>query len=339
MVGIRKINYVRLSDLSLDAAYERGKIMRDRRIKRTVCPLILACVLLLPLVGVQPLTGRNFSAREQELIKDHVYGGLPGTKNIYVRNGYVLCYNPQTRTPNWVAYHIVPDYRKTPERKGTFKKFRGDPNITNEAKDSEYNGMFTQHGYARGHLAPYGIMGGDRDNDGKYAEYNAEDSLNIGDEDDAETVYQGNYMSNIAPQHHYGFNGSPGLWWKLERWIQDDLVVKEQTEVWVFAGCVFGTGEHEKVGPNKNIWVPPMFYKIVIWEDPDTEVPVVLAYLFPHQRIKHGVPDDFLVSIDIIEALAGVDFFQDLDDDKEKWLETQDTWKFALQYFKYEDEN
>ena len=46
-------------------------------------------------------------------------------------------------------------------------------------------------------------------------------------------------------------------------------------EVWVFAGCIFGPGDHEKVGQNNDIWVPTMFYKIVIMENPDTGVPTV----------------------------------------------------------------
>ena len=68
-------------------------------------------------------------------------------------------------------------------------------------------------------------------------------------------------MSNIAPQNHVDFNGSGGLWYNLERWIQDDVVQENDLEVWVFAGCVFGVGEHETVGPDDDIAVPAMFYK------------------------------------------------------------------------------
>lgn len=296
------------------------------------CVLILANYLLMPPSVAQP-SGNNLSAEEKELIKVHVFGGLPGKENIYVRNGYVLCYNPEARTPNWVAYHVKADYRKTPQRKGRFNSFRADPNISGEAKDSDYIGLLNDRGYARGHLAPYGIMGGDRDDDGEYAEYNPDDPSDIGDEDDAKTVYEGNYMTNIAPQHHVGFNGSAGLWYELERWIQDDLVKEQGEEVWVFAGCIFGKGEPEKVGPNSNIWVPPAFYKIVIMEGGESGLPIVLAYLFPHQRVRHGEIDDFLVSVDVIEALTGVDFFQDLDNEDKKWLEDQDTWNFAKDYF------
>lgn len=296
------------------------------------CVLVLAsCLLMSPSVA-QP-SGNNLSAEQKALIKEHVYGGLPSEENIYVRNGYVLCYNPETHTPNWVAYHVTADYRETPQRTGKFSSFRADPDISGEAKTSEYVGLLNSRGYARGHLAPYGIMGGDRDDDEDYAEYNPSNSSDVGDEEDALTVYQGNYMSNIAPQHHTGFNGSGGLWFELERWIQDDLVRDQEEEVWVFAGCIFGKGVPEKVGPNKNIWVPPMFYKIVIMEGGESGLPIVLAYLLPHQRVRHGDIDSFLVSVDVIEALTGVDFFKDLDNKDKDWLEDEDTWNFAKEYF------
>ena len=167
-------------------------------------------------------------------------------------------------------------------------------------------------------------MGGDRDGDGKYAEH---------DEDDPLIVYQSNYMSNIAPQHHRGFNGPPGLWWKLERWIQDELVAEQGREVWVFAGCLFGPGQHERVGRHNNISVPPMFYKIVITQTSDPDFPTILAFLFPHHRSAHGEIEDFLVTVDIIEALAGLDFFNTLDDEKEILLEDQDTWEIWKKHF------
>ncbi len=254
------------------------------------------------LIYTAPANLSALTPTQTALIQEHAYGGLPSTENIYIRNGYVLSYNPTARTPHWVAYHVEPEYRDTLPRKGKFSRFRGDPDIEGEAKDSDYKGLFKDRGYARGHLAPYCVMGGDRDNDGLGAEK---------DPDDAMTVYQGNYLSNIAPQHHKGFNGSPGLWYKLERWIQDELVTKQKKEVWVFAGCIFGPGEHEKVGKNKDIWVPAMFYKIVIIKGDAGQEPKVLAFLFPHQRKAHGDIEDFLVPVEIVEAMSGVDFVRE----------------------------
>jgi endonuclease G len=255
------------------------------------------------------------------LVDEHAFGGLPSDSSIFVRQGYILSYDAARRVPRWVAYHVKPDYRKTPSRKGAFKKFRTDPDVSNPVKDSDYVGLFgSAQNYARGHLAPYAVMGGDRDGDGLLAA--------DGDEDDKLTVFESNYMSNIAPQNHFNFNGSGGLWFKLERWLQDDVVEEGGHEVWVFAGCIFGEGEAEKVGPNTDIALPPMFYKIVVRQEQNEDVPRILAFLFPHQRSKHGDIEDFLVPVDVIESLTGLDFLSDLEDDIETWLEAQDTWDF-----------
>jgi len=287
--------------------------------KRMILTLF-AFLATLFLVLSHGLLVAQLSTEQLALLDEHVFGGLPSDDSVFIRRGYVMSYDQTRRVPSWVAYHVKPDYLKTPPREGAFKTFRTDPDITNPVKKSEYNGLLAQRGYARGHLAPYAIMGGDRDGDGELAK--------DGDDFDKQTVFQGNFMSNIAPQNHLDFNGSGGLWFKLERWVQDTAVKTHGHEVSVFAGCIFGVGTHEKVGPNKDIAVPAMFFKIVIRKRPSGEPPKVLAFLFPHQRSRHGDIEDFLVSIDVVESLTGLDFLKDLDDEMENSLEDKDTRDF-----------
>ncbi len=271
--------------------------------------ILAACLLLLP-----------FAVQSQQ---NHFFAGQPACSDLHTRIGYVLCYDAARRVPDWVAYRVEPEFRDTPKREGKYKSFRTDPDVSNPVKNSNYNGLFSSRGYARGHLAPYAVMGGDRDDDGLLA---ADD-----DPEDNQTIFQANFMSNIAPQHHHQFNGSGGLWFKLERFIQDELVDDQELTVWIYAGTVFGAGTPEMVGPNDDIQVPPMFYKIVTWIDPDVDEPVFLAFLFPHQRSSHGDIEDFLVSIDVIEALTGHDFFADLADDVENAVEDVDTFDAWLE--------
>jgi len=272
-----------------------------------------------PVQDAETVLATQFTASERELIEEHVFGGLPSLTHLRVRQGYVTSHLPGARVPHWVAYHVIPEYRETPPREGRFSRFRADPDIDDPVVTGDYTGLFDTRGYARGHLAPYGVMGGDRDNDGEFA---------LTDDFDAQTVFQGNFMSNIAPQHHNAFNGAGGLWFELERRVQDLWVRDNLGEVWVFAGCVLGPGDHEAVGPDHDILVPPMYFKIVVREpDPDDEgdLPQVLAFLFPHQRVAHGEIEDFLVTIDVIEALTGLDFFNELSDPVESVLEDTDT--------------
>ena len=196
---------------------------------------VVAALLLLGVAGgLVALPSAEAGGVGDPLIAEHVYGGLPGSRHILVRTAYVASYNRDRRVPNWVAYHVTTDYIKTPPRKGIFKSFRKDNDVDNPVVTGDYTGLYDdpQKGYARGHLAPYKISGGDRDGDGKYAikdvnedgkftdaDRNDQNKYVYDDDEEVEAVKQVNYMTNIAPQHHDGFNGSPGLWYDLERWV------------------------------------------------------------------------------------------------------------------------
>jgi endonuclease G len=249
-------------------------------------------------------------------ISSLVYGGIPQPSSpVLLRNGYVLSYDDVRRIPRWVAYRVEPDFLNTPDRKGRFARFRDDPDLDSEPSPEEY----TNPGYDRGHLFPYNAAGGDRDGDGLYAER---------DPDDVETVFQANYMSNITPQTP-SFNRH-GLWRKLERYIQNQLVMRQQYTVWVIAGTILGSGETHFIGPRRDIAVPTMFYKLVVYRPQGqsaSEPPTVLAFLFPHQADPHGEIEDFLVSVDVVENLSDLDFFGAPDDGIDEELEAQDTWR------------
>jgi endonuclease G len=276
-------------------------------------------------VSPGPLPAATFdslSPADQALVTEHVFGGLPSADPLHVRKGYIGSYDLQNRVPRWVAYHVSPGYLNPPPREGRFKTFRVDPDIDNPVRDADYVGLQASRGYARGHLAPYAVMGGDRDGNGVLARDDPDDP-------DAQTVFQANFMSNIAPQHQAAFNGAGAVWFKLERFVQDDVVRARSIDAWVFSGSIFGLGQPEKVGPDADIGVPPMFFSIVIRqpEAPDTELPRVLAFLFPHSRVRHGDLEDYLVSIDVVEALTGLDFFNEFGEEVQRALEDTDTFE------------
>jgi len=307
--------------------------------KRFFESLFLIFLVLVILFAFQSASAQSdYTAKQQQLISEHAYWGLPSKNTILVRNAYIVRYNQQHLVPEWVAYHITEDYLKTPVRDKQFKKFHADPDVNNPVKDRDYDGS----GYDRGHLVPFKVSGGDRDGDGRYAmkDLNGDGRFNkddrdpngnyvIDDLDDFETVKQVNYMSNIAPQHGTGFNRAGGLWWKLEEWVRKQLDRSDIDELWIYAGCIFRQGQIEKIGPNKDITVPVTFYVIVIQKPKvQSELPKVLAFLFPHQRKRAGELDDFLVSIDTIEVLTGLDFFSTIDEFQQSNLESTGTWKF-----------
>jgi DNA/RNA endonuclease G (NUC1) len=159
-------------------------------------------------------------------------------------------------------------------------------------------------------------MGGDRDGDGLFADL---------DPDDAQTIREANRMSNVAPQHE-AFNRSGGVWFALERWIQDKLAPKAH-DVWVVAGCIHNGRSTERLGPDGDIHVPPIFFQVVAIQPQGSELPLILAFVFPHYRKRGQSIDDFLTTVDTIEAATGLNLFSKLSDAQQDLLERQGTWK------------
>jgi endonuclease G, mitochondrial len=153
-------------------------------------------------------------------------------------------YDAAHRVPRWSAWRVLPEYLDPPTRRGRWSTFRADPSIPNPVRDADYNGVGSID-MARGHIVPYFVSGGDRDGDGLTA---ANDQGALVDPDDACTIYEINYLSNVAPQHQSGFNGSAGLWNRLETGIRQDIV-GPGTPIHIIAGTVFGNAPVNTVGP------------------------------------------------------------------------------------------
>ena len=97
--------------------------------------------------------------------------------------------------------------------------------------------------------------------------------------------------------------------------------------VWVFTGSLFldESGEPSKpttfIGPN-HVAVPTHFYKVILAESTAGEVELFAFLLANEQETLGGDPEDYLVSVDSIEALSGLDFFSLLPDPDEDRLES-----------------
>lgn len=285
-------------------------------------PILGLLILLSQITYSKALDDCKLTPAQQEDSKiEHVYGGPLDDSTLYPRRAYVLSYNDTHLVPHWVAWHAIKSYRDTPKRKSRWGSFRTDAhNDLDTVNDKDYVGWYdSEDNFARGHIAPYFISGGDRDHDGKDAEF--EDSLKIEDIDDACTVFEINSMANIAPQYHNRFNGSPGVWWQLETDVRD--MIDQGKEFQVFAGSIFikdkqvqKIGNRKKKERNWNIGVPHGFFKVVI----DTNRDETVAFLFDHQAdIPDGCnidqaswPSECIVSIEEVEQATGLSFFSEL---------------------------
>jgi endonuclease G, mitochondrial len=232
---------------------------------------------------------------------EHLVGGQPTPGPILVRRAYVAQYDETHRVPRWVSWRVVQDYRSSVPRQGAWASFRWDPEVANPVRDADYLGIYDNgRGFARGHLAPFFISGGDRNGDGEKA---------TKDYFDACTVFEINFMSNIAPQLHNRFNGSRGLWYRLET-IERRRLMPAGRPFHVIAGTLFGP-DPERVGPQGDIGVPDMFYRILVTESG------VVPFLFVHRRRLDDAGceldaqlEDCIVTLADIERLTGAEFFR-----------------------------
>lgn len=208
--------------------------------------------------------------------------------------GYSLLYNEDHEQASWVAYELTKD-----ETNNIFErtdKFIVDPLVkTGTATDADYSGS----GYDRGHLAPAADMGWS-----------------------ATTEAESFYYSNMSPQEP-GFNR--GIWKRLEDLVRTWAV--ENNSIYITTGPILTTGL-PSIGPDK-VSVPKYFYKVILdYTEPDIKA---IGFLIPNSSQSSSL-QSFVVSIDSIEALSGIDFYPKLPDDQEKRLEksiTIDDWSWT----------
>jgi len=286
------------------------------RIFRKLAELVILCMALATGTTSAQAQQCTLSSGEQARFEsEHLFGGRPTSGPILVRRAYVTQYDSVHRVPKWVAWRAAQDIRATLTRQGAWASFRTDPDIVYPVTDDDYDGIYDNgRGYARGHIAPYFISGGDRNSNGRHA---------VDDIFDACTVYEVNYMSNIAPQLHNRFNGSGGLWYKLET-IERQQLMPRGLVLHIIAGTIFGSGPAH-IGPSGNVGIPDMFYRILVTDRG------VVPFLFVHGRRLGSAGceldaelESCIVPVKEIEDLTGSDFFSALDEGAEQALEGAD---------------
>lgn len=211
------------------------------------------------------------------------------TGQIIHHEGYSLSYSEPHEQAEWVAYEL----KKSHLSNSNFKRpyFEIDKAVKTGAASWR---NYKNSGYDRGHLCP----AGDR---------------NYSQEAHDETFL----TSNISPQDH-DFNS--GIWNTLEQ--KTRYWASKYDGVFVVTGGVLGAGL-KTIGEEK-VAVPNAFYKIIL--DNNNGKTKMVAFLIPHKN--SDVPlYKFVVSVDSIEKITGIDFFPELDDSIENDLESESDYK------------
>ena len=211
------------------------------------------------------------------------------TDQIIHHEGYSLSYSEPHEQAEWVAYEL----KKTHLSNSNFKRpyFEIDKAVKTGAAHWK---SYKNSGYDRGHLCPAG--------DRRYSKMAHDETF---------------LTSNISPQKH-PFNS--GIWNKLEQKVR--YWARKYDGVFVVTGGVL-KGQMRAIGEDQ-VSVPNQFYKVLI--DTNSGKTKMIAFLMPHKE-SNAPLYEFVVSVDTIETLTGIDFFPQLDDALETELEALSSYK------------
>lgn len=160
-------------------------------------------------------------------------------------------------------------------------KFSVDPKLKTDYATPD---DYRNSGYDRGHLCPAGDMAFDK-----------------------QAMYETFYMSNISPQDSR-FNR--GIWQRLEGALRKR---GQKETLYVVTGPIFKENKG-KIG--SGVTIPGYFYK-VIYSPAKLQM---MGYVIPNKESREHI-SNFIVSVDSVEVLTGIDFFPQLPDDIERVIE------------------
>jgi endonuclease G, mitochondrial len=227
-----------------------------------------------------------------------IFKGLPQAQSklntqtwgrVLENQAFTVGYSDKRGNPLWVAYKLTPVPDRTPSMERP-TRFTTDKRASNQVKHGDYD----KSGYDRGHMAPnYAI------------------SALYGKKAQLETFL----MTNITPQKP---NLNRKIWQRLEE-VEVKYFTRLAKTIWVTTGTVFDDKmEHLKTAPH--VQIPTAFFKLYAMQAGGKTY--LLAFLMP-QTVNGNEPlDQYVVTVDTIEALTGLDFFHELDDKEETALES-----------------
>ena len=222
------------------------------------------------------------------------FAGMPAAKSINInkdvsiidKGEFTIAYSEKLHHPVWCAYRIPKEPIYKIDKRPNFKKDKS-------FKSCPAASSYARTGYDRGHMVPNHAI-----------------ATRYGVEAQKKTFL----MSNIAPQTP---ELNRGIWREIEHRIAD-LFTAKYGDIWVIIGAISNSSETLS---GTNIAVPSAFYQLIAAED-NNKIRA-LAFIF-EQNIPWNVwPRHYIVSIDYLEEITGLDFFNKLDDVTEENLESQ----------------
>jgi endonuclease G, mitochondrial len=211
------------------------------------------------------------------------------TNDIITHKYFTLSYSEPHEQAEWVAYEL----KKEHLGKTNFDRpyFIDDPEVDSGSASWK---NYKRSGYDKGHLCPAG--------DRRFS---------------LEAFNETFYTSNISPQLN-DFNA--GIWNRLEQ--KTRYWASKYDGLYVVTGGIL-TKNLKSIG-DEDVAVPKYFYKILL--DNSRGEYKIIAFLMPHEDSEKTL-NKFVVSIDSLEKMTGIDFFPSLKDNIENNLEKSSDYK------------
>ncbi|TAJ34420.1 MAG: DNA/RNA non-specific endonuclease [Nitrospirae bacterium] len=216
--------------------------------------------------------------------------GIPSEQGTPLcRKGYALAYNPENKTPDWVAEHLTKD--KASAHMGRKNYFAPDPDLPQGARAELVD--YKRSGFDRGHMAPAGDMRWD-----------------------LEAYKESFYLSNMVPQVGRGMN--QGIWKDLEEMVRQWALTRG--ELYIYTGPVYDEALDavETIGDDE-VAIPTHLFKIVY----DPKRKEAIAFLMPNEPLRTEDMPKYLVSVDRVEKKTGFDFLSALSQQEQRRIESK----------------
>lgn len=203
--------------------------------------------------------------------------------------GYQVSYNSDWHLPNWAAYQLTAEEVAGEEARSN--KFLpdslvdGDPVLTSD---------YTHSGFDRGHMAPAADM--------KWSPQAMRESF---------------YMTNICPQNH---SNNAGDWKDLEKLVRD--LATTYGNIYLACGPVVSDTSNT-IGTIRRIVVPESFYKVLLRQKADGSW-TSIGFVMPNAAGNRPLMT-YMLPVDNVENLVGIDFFPLLPDSIEHAVESDYT--------------
>jgi endonuclease G len=264
-------------------------------LKRKQVLSIIAIIILVAVLGSEELLDAQ---KEKSIIENgktpkattnQYFLPTSTTNQVVHHQNYSLSYSEKHEQAEWVAYELkASDLSSTNYKRPYFE-------IDNAVKTKAAHWRnYKKSGYDKGHLCPAA--------DRRFSKYAHDETF---------------LTSNISPQEHK-FNA--GVWNRLEQKVR--YWAKKNDGVFVITGGVLEN--NLKTIGSEAVAVPNQFYKVIL--DKTNGKIKMLAFLMPHKESNLPLYK-FVVSVDKVEALTGIDFFKELDDTIEEQLESSSSYK------------